>query len=463
MIIASLLLTGFWAIPAYTMKGLHAEVRSKFHRSVESYIQVSRVLQGQADLSSASHQEQDDIIARFNGKRAEMKGFQSWKSQEKQAASSSPGEGAAAAPQERELALGDQPPKTGFWNTRHLSIEERRKLHAVKDAWKKKNMAEAAGAALSLGSGNASGSGTNPSQQASTAPSPPSPDLGFEDEEMESAIRASVAQTSRGDDAEDARIEEQMRSSVREIRRLARENRARAQENRGPEQRIEMRDWKEAPTDLSTSGEKGGAGSVEDNITDEEFERLVAEAVRQSMLSQGGGEAGADAHALDGTVGTGQGEADEELRRALEESRRAAAAQGGGAGGGPDHDEEELKRALEESRRAAAAAATTQGGGDSAGHDEEELKKALEESERAHREHIARTSTERSEEEIILEYVKKQSLAEEAFRRQQQLKGAGASEEKGQEGKGDEDEELRRAMEESLRVSGREGGPSGSG
>lgn len=439
------------------MKGLHAEVRSKFHRSVESYIQVSRVLQGQADLSSASHQEQEDIIARFNSKKAEMKSFQSLKSQEKQAASSSPGEGPAPASQERELALGDQPPKTGFWNTRHLSLEERRKLHAVKDAWKKKNMAEAAGAALSLGSGNASGSGTNLSQQASTAASPPSPELGFEDEEMESAIRASVAQTSRGDDVEDARIEAQMRSSVREIRRLARENRARAQENRGAEQRIEMRDWKEAPTDLSMRGEKGGAGSVEDNITDEEFERLVAEAVRQSMLSQTGGAAGADAHALGGVVGTGQGEADEELRRALEESRRAAAAQGGGAG----HDEEELKRALEESRRAAAAA--TQGGGGSAGHDEEELKKALEESERAHREHVARTSTERSEEEIILEYVKKQSLAEEAFRRQQQLKGTGAGGEKRHEGKGDEDEELRRAMEESLRVSGREGGPSGSG
>lgn len=427
------------------MKGLHAEVRSKFHRSVESYIKVSRVLQGQADLKSAPRGEQEDIIARFNSKRAEMKSFQSWKSQENQPASSSAGDGAAAAPQERELALGDQPPKTGFWNTRHLSLEERRKLHAVKDAWKKRNMAEAAGAALSIGlSDNASGSGanpsssgTNPSQAAAPAASPPSPDLGFEDEEMESAIRASVAQTSRGDDAEDARIEAQMRSSVREIRRLARENRELAQRNRGQAQRIEMRDWKEAPADPPpTSGEKGRPGSVEDNITDEEFETLVAEAVRQSMLSQGRGAAGAGA----GTVGAGHGEADEELRRALEESRRAAAAAqgGGGAGGGADHDEEELKRALEES-------------------------------ERAHREHVARTSTERSEEEIIMEYVKKQSLAEEAFRRQQQqqqqLKGAGASGgDEGHEGAGGEDdEELRRALEESLRVSGREGGPSGSG
>jgi hypothetical protein len=64
-----------------------------------------------------------------------------------------------------------------------------------------------------------------------------------------------------------------------------------------------------------------------------------------------------------------------------------------------------------------------------------------------------------TEEEIVMEYVKKQSLAEEQFRR----KGKGVVT-GGQEAEGDEeeDEEYRKAVEESLRSSGRVGQGSGS-
>lgn len=397
------------------MKGLHAEVRAKFNKSVEKYIIVSRILQGQDDLRYATVQEQKDVVLRFNAMRDDMKSFQSLKSKDKQVASS--GEGATATDEVEDP--GDEAPKTGFWHTRNLSLEDRRKLHALKDAWKRKKQAEAAGTALNPRSSS------NLSQVSTPSQPPTSSSFEPEDEAMERAIRESVAQTSRGDRAEDAHIEAQIRASVREMRRVAEENRRQEQE-RG------LRDWKETPASAvpPTLPERGGKGAeMVEQITDEEFEALIAEAVKQSMGVQSttedeAGRGGVEEHGVLGEGNDVDGEEDEaQLRRALEESLRAAP----GTGSGGDGDEE--------------------------------LKRAMEESERAHQEHLARRSTERSEEEIIMEYVKKQSLAEEEFRRQQ-AKGKGAA---APGGKGeDEDEDLRRALEESLRLSGKEGGPSGS-
>lgn len=406
------------------MKGVHAEVRSKFHRSVENYIKVSRALQGQNDLLHATREEQQDIILRFKGMKDEVKEFQSFKSKEKQRATPSASGDVSPGERDAELELGDEPPKTGFWNTRHLSLEDRRKLHATKDAWKLKKRAEAAGIALNAASGSEPGSSSSAGNlgaaggSGGSSRSPPEQ----EDEKMERAIRASVAQTSRGDGAEDARIEAQMRASVREMRRIADENRRQG----------ELRDWKEAPARDETPAASGGdakgssasasgaGGALGEDVTDEEFEALVAEAARQSLAAQGvegGGSAGA---------GVGESHEDEMLRRALEESKRAE------AGGGAHEDDEELRRAMEES-------------------------------ERAHRDHLASESTQRSEEEIILEYVKKQSLAEEEFRRRQGKSSGKEAVPPGGGGGGagdEEDEDLRRALEESLRVSGRQGGPS---
>lgn len=397
---------GFWAIPAYTMKGLHAEVRAKFHRSVENYIIVSRILQGQADLRESTVQEQNNIVARFKSDRDALKGLAALKSMEK--------ERAAAIPSSSQMPSGDvtdevedlgpiphSPPKTGFWQTKGLSLDERKKRHALKDAWKKKKAAEAAG------------STTNPSpapnlSQVSTAFEP-------EDEEMEQAIRNSVAQTSHGDPAEDAQIERQIRASVVEMRRIA-------AENRGREQGRAVGDWKHMPSEAPQLPGRGSSasmpekGGVPEDITDEEFEALIAEAARRSMMTQQSGDVGNELHGITVTVD------DEALRQVLEESRRIAASAGTGQNEALDED----------------------------------LRRAMEESEKAHEEHLARQGTERSEEEIIMEYVKKQSLAEEQFRR----KGKSTASAQSVSNEDDDDEDLRRAMEESLRLSGQEGGPS---
>lgn len=338
---------------------------------------TSRILQGQADLRSANLEEMQDIIVRFNSLSSELRGLYVLKYKEK-TASETPSDQPATASQDDLSRLPDSPPKTGFWNTRHMSLEERRKLHEQRDAWKKKKREETAG--------------VSPSAE------PP------EDPGMERAIRESVNQTSRGDPAEDARIEAQIRSSVKEMRRIA-------DQQRRQEQQRQLGDWKQRPSEPSAppawADEKAGPGA--DEITDEEFEALIAEAARQSVMAQ------AQHH----------GSEDKDLERALQESQSQGAAAGHG--------------------------------GESAA--DEELRRAMEESERAHREDLARRTTERSEEDVIMEYVKKQSLAEEEFRR---LKAQGKQPEGAAAGGGgdEDDEDLKKAIEESLALGGKTGGPS---
>lgn len=357
------------------MKGVHAEIRSKFHHSVDKYVVTSRILQGQADLRSTNLREMQDIIVRFNSMGSELRGLYVLKYKEKTASETPPGQSATAS-QDDLNRLPDSPPKTGFWNTRHLSLEERKKLHEQKEAWKQRKREEAAGV---------------------------TPSAEPEDPGMERAIRESVNQTSRGDPAEDAMIEAQIRSSVKEMRRIA-------EEQKRQEQQRQLGDWKQRPSEPEATAtpawadeKKAGPGAEE--ITDEEFEALIAEAARQSVMAQN----------------QRHGDEDEDLERALRESQGTAAGQG-------------------------------ESGAD------EELRRAMEESERAHREDLARRTTERSEEDVIMEYVKKQSLAEEEFRR---LKAQGKQPEGAAGATADEDDEdLKKAIEESLSLTGKQGGPS---
>lgn len=111
--------------------------------------------------------------------------------------------------------------------------------------------------------------------------------------------------------------------------------------------------------------------------------------------------------------------------------------------------------------------------------EEEQLRLAMEESAREHRSWEAEAQRQQTEEEIVLEYVKRQSLAEEEYRkRKMTAEGVGkgkdlasnvkASRRQGAEGgeetnveEEDEDEDLKRAIEESLRHSGGGDGDAG--
>lgn len=99
----------------------------------------------------------------------------------------------------------------------------------------------------------------------------------------------------------------------------------------------------------------------------------------------------------------------------------------------------------------AAATSTAHNDGD----DDAEFQRALEESRREHENVEERERREKAEMDIVMEYAKKQSLAEEAFRQQSGIgvaSGSGSGSGAAGGAEDNDDEDLRRATEESLRI-----------
>jgi hypothetical protein len=335
------------------MQGLNAEVNKMFGRSLQNYITASRVAQGKGDLETATPEEKEDVVVRWNALREELKPFYGMKEGRRHLHHRNSSKGKALDDSESAISESDAP-RTGFWNTRHLSFDERKKLHAQKAALKKQK---------------ASGTSTP-----RTADSGSLYSLSSEDPEFEQAIRESVKETSRGNPEEDVMVEAAIRASIR------------AMQERGigipqPDQ----------VQPLPKKDEKDPAifKDPEYQITDEQYQTLVEQALQRSLEGQ--------PPQADGPVAPAEEGDDGELKRAIEASMQDAQKQ----------------------------------------------------------------DSQRTEEDIVMEYVKKQSLAEEEFRKKQ-LEGGQGAKPAGSTEQGNEDEDFRRAMEESLKMSqGGGGGPSG--
>ncbi|KAI1119263.1 hypothetical protein F5Y14DRAFT_397185 [Nemania sp. NC0429] len=404
-----------WSIPAYTMAGVHAEIRTRFAQSAHKYIVASRISQGNQDFNDSSSGEREDIEMRWFRLKDDMKGFYALKQKEKGKSR----EASPSAPQYASVSTEnlDEVSRTGrFQNT----------------TWQ-----------------------NNQTDGSFNTSEPPN--------DFETAILAAVHQTSRGDAAEDARIEQAIRSSLRVIGRQSTSMGSSASTNSGasdfaaqasgwvPDVKRpipdEKRQYPFSPSDL-------------EGITDEEYQALIEEAIKQSITEN-------TQHAIRMYDVEGD-EDDENLKVALQKSQTESTAH---------HDDEEYKKALKASqveyksaefdedaiRQAIEASQAEQQVQGQQQDDDDELKRALEESERAHQEELARIDSLKSEEDIVVEYVKRQSLAEAAFRNASRkdvdaAAGTGAEED-------DDDEELRRALEESMKTDdelrrGGGGGPS---
>lgn len=351
---------GIWGVPAYTMQGVHAEVHRLFSRSVENYLITSRVQQGQIELSKATAEEQADIIKRWNNLKQDLQNFYQLKRKGKGKDAEKAGKTESQA---QDKDNGFEKPRTGWLHTRHMSYEQRKKLHAEKEAWKRGYVDADV---------EKSGGTTAPGQSS-------------EDAEVEQAIQASVKETSRGNPEEDAAIEKAMRESIKAMQ---------AQGTAVP------------GTANAYLSEKDPSIFEDDEykITDEEYQQLVEQAVKQSLASDQASSHTPGAHNAALTSNK-----DSALYAAPNLPPRASA------------EDDELQRAIAASK-----------------------------------EHMEKEKSEKMEEDIVLEYVKKQSLAEEAFR--SQLNQGNAS------GADEHDEDLRKAMEESLKFSGgnADSGPSGA-
>ncbi|CAG7558474.1 unnamed protein product [Fusarium equiseti] len=368
---------GFWSIPAYTMQGLDAEISRYFSKSVQNYIISSRAVQGQHEMQEATPGERNDVVQRWHNFTSDLDKFYRWKKKENVA-----GKQPEETQQYSSEAVHERP-RTGWLHTRNMSFEERKKLHADKEAWERKN------SGTSIPHSKSSGASNTPTHSS-------------RDEEFEKAIQASIQETSRGNAEEDAQVEAAMRESINAVRQ-------RSESDEAPP--LPLKD----PSIFK---------DAEYQITDEEYQALVEQAIQQSL--------GNDV--------------------ALPEHSKISASGGTDAtsdpsAGSTNHDDKELQQAIEASKKQSPPPLPPREEND------EDFERAI----AASKEAMEKESSQRTEEDIVMEYVKKQSLAEEEYR--QKMAQGKASANAGD----DDDEELKRAMEESLRMNrGDASGPSGS-
>ncbi|KAF2768855.1 UDP-Glycosyltransferase/glycogen phosphorylase [Teratosphaeria nubilosa] len=206
----------------------------------------------------------------------------------------------------------------------------------------------------------------------------------LEANELEEAIKLSVQETSRGNRDEDAGIERAIQASLAELQH---ERASRQQDN-------EEADMQQA---MEYSVADAHAHGHPDVVRDVELERVITQSLHEQRVQRGGGE---------------DDKNDEELQQALRASQAIST-----------HDREGAPPAYEEDPEVSIPghlrlSGTTREAFEGSGGEGE------------------KSQQEKSDEEVVMEYVRKQSLLEERLRRSKE---------------GDEeDQELRRAMRESL-------------
>jgi hypothetical protein len=337
------------------MQGIHAELNKLFSKSVNNYIISSRVRQGELDVKSATPEERQDILKRWDNIKFDDEGSSN---------------------------KGFSKPRTSWLQTRHLPPQQRKKMQEEKKSWKR-------GSPGSLATD--------------------------EDAELEQAIQASVRETSRGNRDEDAMIEAAIRESVNAMRDRDALPETGAEESSDEKKRMD-------PTIFDDK---------QFQITDEEYQKLVENAIQQSLSEHG--------------VGS-QHEAGSAGASAAMEARDKPHDQQGG-----DSHHADVKKPQQQPPPLPGRNISSQ----HAEGDDEELQRAI----AASRDDMQRTSAQRTEEDIVMNYVMKQSKAEEGYR-QQASQGQGTNMSGREE---DDDAELKKAMEESLKLSGGGGGNGASG
>jgi hypothetical protein len=372
--------------------GIHKEVRKIFGSSILNYIITARTTQGYEEAKNATKEERLDIITRWREHKDE---YQSSKMKIQE----------LGGPEGQES--GRLTPK-GFMQTRHLSFEERKKLHeerkARREEERKKQEAEQGkhGSHRFCPFCRRTAPHTHEPRALQTEPVvTPS----ASDDHFEQAIHASVAATSRGNVEEDIMIERAIRASVRELQNS---------------QDSTLTDEEALNRAIQASiAEAGRSRSDEQNpaiaMTDEEAEHQAAlEKAIQASLAQYQLK-----HSREIPPTNHDTDDDEDVKLAVQMSRN-------------------------EMRREEAA---------NLADEQREIELALEKS----KEDLVRTKT---EEEIVLEYVRKQSLLEEEHKQAAEAKrtvGAPAALAEpsitDDHASAADEEALRLAIEESLKVS----------
>ena len=339
--------------------GIHKEVRKLFGSSVLNYMISARTAQGFDDSKIATLEERLDIISRWHKHKAE---YQNARQKVRE-----------QGPEGQET--GHLTPK-GFFQTRHLSLEERKKLHAERHERREEERNKVQGEhgrRCPFCSKNTAHQHTPRTKDEAPSISDPSSDA--QNLEFEQAIRESVVATSRGDHSEDIIIERAIRASIRELQS--------AQDSTLTDQAALDRAIQASIAEAGRGRQDAAQGVGSIAISDEESQHqaLLKQAIQQSLQEYQIRFRTNDTH--ESTFNN----ADEDLMLALEVSRSS-------------YDEQNQK-----------------------------------------------VLQARTEEEIVLEYVKKQSVAENEYKRTIHKDKEIAS-----SGNNADEEALKQAIEESLKV-----------
>ena len=334
--------------------GIHKEVRKLFGTSILNYIISARTAQGYEHWKASTREERLNIINLWNEHKSELQ-----------------------SERQRVLEEGPEGQETGhlsprgFLQTRHLSFEERKKLH--EDRRTKREQARSKTydehTTKCPFCHRATPHKHNEDLPMDGAETVTISTADGDHEEFEQAIKASVAATSRGNSEEDLMIERAIRASIRELQR------------------------------------------PEDSVLSEQvaLDRAIKASVAEAASERARGP-------KDGTLSP----SDPEFTAILEKS---------------------LQASLHDSLHTTDTEKFPQIDPDT--DNDEEVKRALEASKAAHEEHLSRTKT---EEEIVIEYVKRQSLVEEEHKKAMQKKQINTHD------GAEDDSDLKRALEESLKT-----------
>ncbi|KAJ4358224.1 uncharacterized protein N0V89_002804 [Didymosphaeria variabile] len=380
---------GAFSVPAYAMKGLYQEMLKNQGSGVQNYVIAARISQGYDEASVLSTAEKQDIVNRWRCIKTNVKKKKNPGEEQFQALHSYMSERREKKEKGRWAKSRRQETAPGADDPRLYMTDGRGSLDLPEPLIRSETAASTAITRSHRGIHDPihllhhARTYPEPAHPHNNVPAPHQVQLVNNDEaaerhELETAIKASVAETSRGNSEEDELIARAIRASMVELQREP-------ESGETEEQALQR-----AMTASMEEAQKSGVS--------EEEQRILEDTLRSSMLETSRARR---EHGSDSEWDSSDTEDDEEYQRILAESEKLHHL----------HSKEENHDEYFSSIVGAREAVDTQ---EEATRKEEEeaLRKAIEESERQDREHKLNLEKQRTEEDIVMEYVKKQSLAE---------------------------------------------------
>lgn len=383
---------GAWAVPGYAMKGLYQEMIKSKGSGVQNYIIAARISQGYDESITVSAQERADIVSKWKIVKVNMK------------KKKNPGE-AMSMDSLHSLVADKRKRKEDRRNRVNSHLAGPATQSSASPALTQHGSYSGLNDSASRSSSNAlpawkvqeqermSRVTTAQSQQSQQTNEELEAQLIAEEEaerrELEAAIAASVAENSHGNAEEDELMARTIRASIAELERTP----ANASEQ---DEEEALKRAMQASID-----EAGRSGGTEDE------QRALEETLRKSILDT----SQRRQHGSDSEWDSSDTEDDADFQRILAESKELA------------HLQQQYPQDYQQTtagQDSGTVGVTGSTANENAG--DEELQKVLAESEKVEQERQANASKERSEDEIVMEYIKKQSLLEEEHR-QRRLQG----------------------------------------